>query len=249
MITDNYPIYDKNKKLNFTGWILLIAVVILAIFLFKECHRPNPAIAPVVTPTSVLKEIVRVDSIASKKYSDSVDKVIAYYKNISNKSERESDSLAGIYQVLLNDMNDVLTLSLPDTCEPFRLAVADLNKKLSLSTAQQEAACKSALNAQKNIVTQKDKLIANSKKDYTNLKKVFDTCIANQTALEKYIKKIKPRREIGVGLIGQSTWITPYKFEGGPMIYYRGKNGTQISAGVLTSQRVQLTISKPLFKL
>ena len=53
--------------------ILIAALVVVVLFLlFKTCNPPKPALVDKVPTVKEQKESVKVDSIASKKYNDSV---------------------------------------------------------------------------------------------------------------------------------------------------------------------------------
>lgn len=73
-----------NRAQNF---IIAAMALVIIFLLLKSCHNtPQLADKPVV-PVKELKEIVRVDSIASRAYVDSVQKLIDFYESKANTAE------------------------------------------------------------------------------------------------------------------------------------------------------------------
>ncbi len=186
---DTYPIVINNnpKSWPFINWIMLAIIVVMAFFLFKSCHKtPLPA-TPTVTPASVIKERIVVDSVASKKFTDAVNKKVDSLEGEVKKWKYETENLQDVNLGLQQDMNEYITnTNIPDTCREFQRQIGLLNKKLSASTAAQSAACNKTVNAQRAVIKQKDILIAKGKEDYTKLRRNADTCLRNQTTLSHF---------------------------------------------------------------
>lgn len=226
--------------------ILIIALILVIIFLLT-CNRKAPVV-PVVTPVSVQKEIVRVDSIASRKYSDSVSTIISRLEAEAKIDDKNIQELMDANTDLQLNIDDYITQTLPDTCQQYQQGIIALNKKLNQSIAEQQKAYSLSLTNRSKQIAQKDLLISQGKKDFNKLKASLDTCWKQQTTLTKALKQLSPKRSIGLGITTEAGWIKPIKFDMGAFIYYRGKNGTQFGIGAMTSQRIQLTYSKTLFK-
>jgi hypothetical protein len=227
--------------------ILIIALILVIIFLVT-CHRKAPVV-PVITPVSVQKEVVRVDSIASRKYSDSVTTIIARLEEEAKIDDKNIQELMDANTDLQLNIDAYITQPLPDTCQQYQHGIIALNKKLNQSIADQQKAYSETLTNRSRQIAQRDILIQQGKKDFSKLKLSLDTCWQQQTTLTKALKQLSPKRSIGLGVTSEAGWIKPIKFDMGAFIYYRGKNGNQFSVGAMTSQRIQLSYSKTLFKL
>jgi len=225
-----------------------IAIFLAALYLVTCNKKAQEVLSNIPTSVPEQKERVRVDSIASQKFKDSVQYLISYWEDAAKEKEQENEALAQVNLGLQINMDSILTQEVPDTCKPYQIAVTNLQKKLAASTAQAQAACKQSVKAKDNIIAQKDALINKGKQDYTKLRSNLDTCFAAQTTLEKALKKYAPKRSIGVGIMSEAAWVQPIKFDMGLQLYYRGKNGNQLSLGVMTSQRGFVSYSKDLFK-
>jgi len=226
--------------------ILIIALVLVIIFLLT-CNREAPVV-PVVTPVSVQKEVVRVDSIASRKYSDSVSTIISRLEAEAKIDDKNIQELMDANTDLQVNIDSYITQVLPDTCQEYQRGVIELNKKLNQSIADQQKAYSLSLTNRSKQIAQKDVLLGQERKNVGKLRASLDTCFAQQTTLTKALKQLSPKRSIGLGITTEAAWVKPNKFDMGAFIYYRGKNGTQFSLGAMTSQRIQLTYSKTLFK-
>lgn len=258
MITDTYPLQKNNSKnplkwkLFGRGIIVFIVAIIALWFILKTCN-PTPSIPiPQVTSVPEIKERVRVDSIASQKYQDSVNKIVRlneeaadYWENKFRQSQKSTELATNAINTILNEP------TIPDTCKSItdRLRV-EFDKAVVLSK-QKDIACNKTIAAKNGVIREKDVLIKQHKKDYTLLRQNLDTCLSNQTALEKYIKKVKPRSEIFAGISALGSPEKPLTMYG-INLGLRNKKGTQFEIGAyqFNSQVLyQVGIKKTLFRL
>lgn len=226
--------------------ILIIALVLVIIFLVT-CKRKAPEV-PIVKTVSEQKIVVKVDSIASRKYSDSVSSIIARLEAEAKIDDKNIQELMDANTDLQVNIDEYITQVLPDTCQKYQEGVIALNKKLNQSISDQQKAYSASLTNRSKQIAQKDVLIQQGKKDLNKVRASLDTCFSQQTTLTKALKQLSPKRSIGFGITTEAAWVKPNKFDAGAFIYYRGKNGTQFSVGAMTSQRIQLTYSKTFFK-
>ena len=226
--------------------IVLLGIVILYLL---TCNKPKPAL-PIVKTVTEQKEVVRVDSIASKHFVDSVNELVDGYKNDADKAVAESNQLASINLSLQKDMDALVSAPIPDTCKPFRDAVARLNAKLTKVQQDEANACKSALNSKDKIIGQKDVLIANGKQDYAKLRQSLDTCFKQQATLTNALKQYKPKASIYIGasMIGNPTdYLKGY----GLNLGLTNKRGTMYEVGAIQmGSTINYTVSfkKILFR-
>lgn len=224
---------------------LIIAGLIIYLLYISFCNRNvTPIEKPSVIPVPTQREVVRKDSIASQLFKDSVNKIVNYWQSQAKHWENNWNREVKENAELQKTVGDILNESVPDTCEQYKQkAIAEFNK-LVLSSKKKDTACSKTITSYKNIVTQKDVLIKKGKDDWRKLKVNFDTALAQQKKLEKYIDKIKPKRELIAG-ISMLTSYSIFKPQVGVTIGYRTKPGVQLNLTVYTNQQVSLTLTKP----
>jgi len=227
--------------------IIILALAIVVLYLLTCNKKPAPAL-PIVKTVDEQKAVIKVDSVASKSFVDSVNAIINRLQSEAKVDDKNIQELMDANSDLQLNMDEYIVKQVPDSCLEYQAKVIALNKQISQVNAAAQKNCAATINARNAIINQKDVLLANAKKDFSKLKASLDTCYSQQTTLTKALKDFKPKRSVGVGIMTEAGWINPYKFDAGAFIYYRGKNGTQFSVGALTSQRIQLTYSKSLFK-
>lgn len=224
---------------------VIIAGLILWVIYSQYCNAPVvPIEKPDVKSTKEQAEVVRIDSIASALFQDSVNKIVNHWKQQANHWESNWNREVLQNAELQNTVSDILNESVPDTCEQYKQkAIAEFNK-LVLSSKKKDTACSKTITSYKNIFTQKDVLIKKGKDDWRKLKVNFDTALAQQKKLEKYIDKIKPKREFIAG-ISANTNYNIFKPQIGLTVGYRNRKGIQLNVSVYTNQQVSLTLTKP----
>lgn len=227
--------------------IIILALAIVVLYLLTCNKKPVPSL-PIVKTVSEQKQAVRVDSVASKSFVDSVNAIISRLQSEAKVDDKNIQELMDANTDLQLNMDAFITQAVPDSCLEYQAKVIALNKQISQVNAAAQKNCAATINTRNLIISQKDALLVNARKDYSKLRASLDTCFKQQATLTKALKDFKPKRSVGVGIMTEAGWTNPYKFDAGAFIYYRGKNGTQFSVGALTSQRIQLTYSKSLFK-
>ena len=223
--------------------IIILGLIIFILYL-AYCNRPvAPGEKPQVIPVTTQREVVRTDSIASQIFKDSVNKIIDKWKWEANHWENNWNREVEDNAALQKTVSDVLNESVPDTCESYKKKALAEFSKLSISSAKKDTACSKALSSLKNIIGQKDVLITQGKKDYSLLKKHFDTALIQQSILTKQL----PKREV-VGGISMLTSYNIFKPQIGLVLGYRNKKGIELNIAVYTNQQVTATLKKPLFR-
>jgi hypothetical protein len=205
-----------------------------------------------VTPVKTIKEqVFKVDTIDrdNSHLIDSFNRVIDKKDSKIAKGNSDYDDLKAEYLNYQNDIEDSLKHRyIPDSC---KLLVADLKSqfnKLKGASDKKDNLSKEIINdlreqtnTQKSFLVSKDTL-------YKRLHNSFDTCIAQQKTLERVNKSLQPRRSISAGIITEIGYASPYRFDAGVSFYLNTKKGSSIGVGILTNQRIQISVSKQLFK-
>lgn len=236
---------QKSVKKYFSYVVVILACWIL---FGRGCkYHPFPYDQPEVKTVKEQVEVLRIDSIASALFRDSVNKIVGYWKNNATHWEGNWNREVKENAELQNTVGEILNSSVPDTCESYKQkAIGEFNKLL-LSSSKKDTACSKALTAYKNVITQKDALIKRGTEDFKKLRVNIDTCFAQQTKLEKYIKQIKPKHEIGLS-VAALTDYTNIKIQLGAGLYYRTKKGMIIEANYYTNRAVSISVKRPLFR-
>jgi len=232
------------KKLNFERIFWMTVVVVLAMLLFKACNKKEdkPNIA---TPEQIAKTVI-VNEGLSLLQEDSIINIADDLRYQLKESQQTAEALQQINVAIQQDMDDYISIQLPDTCKEYQNKMITLNKKLAESAAKKDAACKTTINNLNKISEQKDALIALGKKDYKLLRTSFDTCLNN---LGKSIKQSKQPRIFSVGLTGISDYNNLDRAAVGVVVDYMNRKGTSFGVGVFNTKQVQVTFKKKLFKL
>lgn len=126
---------------------------------------------------------------------------------------------------------DYIATALPDTCKKYQWVISEYNK-ISEASKKKDAVNEKIIASKNVIINQKDLLIANGKKDYKNLRANTDTCLKNQTTLEKYVKALKPKRELYIGAIGMGNQSLK-GFGFGVNLGLRDRKGNMYEIGVV----------------
>lgn len=250
MTKDIYPIIIKPPMFNLSKIIAIIFGVIILILWYKTCHPPKPVISTLIPVTSISdqKAIIKHDSIITQKQLDSLLVIQDKLQTDANSANFQLGNVQAQNLQLQKEMDEVITQPIPDTCRPYALQIQALNAKLKQSAIDSRNACTGAVNAQKGIIKNKDGIIAVNNTQINNLRASVQTALDQQKKLQDNIKKLKPRSSIGVGVMTESAWVVPYKFDAGAFLYFRNKMGSQVSIGIYQSQRIQLSYSKNLLR-
>ncbi len=238
-------------KIHLTIKNLLIAVLAIVILYLLTCNKKVAVVTPIVKPISEQREAVRIDSIASQKFKDSVVNIINFWKHDAKKWQGNWNKEAEENAELQKGIGDLLLAQVPDTCKEYQAKVlAEYNRLVALNK-KKDNSCNNLVRAKENIISQQNKLIQNGKEDYRKLRVNLDTCFAQQKKLEDYNKKILPRSSIYIGatVIGQPAKI----YEGiGINLGFENKRGAKYEIGVLQMGAIYhytVGYKKTLFKL
>lgn len=226
---------------------LIVLILGAVIFYLSKC-RPVPA-PKTITTTKVLKDTIRMIEEDRKHLTDS-------FTSLLKKHYREDDFNNGQFINLVNqntelaEINENLQkeLTYPDTChEVVNKLTSAHGNYVSQTNKTIEQAKKSLIGLASTIKEQKNYLDAKDKL-YARLKSVNDTCIANNAALEKYAKSVKPKRSINLNIQTISPYAGKISPEFGAGIGYQNRKGLEISATYWTNQQISISISKPLIR-
>ena len=235
------------KYLTFKN-LLMIGMVIVLLYLLT-CKKPLP-VPIVVTSVDSIKERIIHDTIVSRQYQDSVIAII-------ESKDKEIASLYYTRNVLQHQVNsleqgftDYIATPLPDTCKKYQAWVISEYNKISEASKKKDAVNEKIIASKNVIINQKDLLIANGKKDYKNLRANTDTCLKNQTTLEKYVKALKPKREVYIGAIGMGNQsLSGFGF--GINLGLRTRKGMMYEVGVVqiaNTTQYTVGVKKSIFR-
>jgi len=239
---------------TFKTWII-IALAIVIIYLVTCNKKTQEVLSNIPTPAEQLKPVI-INEGLSKIQEDSIINLLRIAQGNYKESQQVNEALQQINVAIQQDMDDYISIQLPDTCKEYQNKMIALNKKLAESAAKKDAACKASLENLNKISQQKDALLANCKKDYKIVRAAFDTALDNQKKLQKIVK---PSRIFSVGITGlfnynnsDSTNYKPKLFGNsavGVTLDYMNRKGTSFGVGVFNTKQVQITFKKPLFRL
>ena len=226
----------------------MIGMAIVLLYLLT-CKKPLP-VPIVVTSVDSIKERIIHDTIFSRQYQDSVIAII-------ESKDKEIASLYYTRNVLQHQVNsleqgftDYIATPLPDTCKKYQAWVISEYNKISEASKKKDAVNEKIIAGKNVIITQKNLLIANGKKDYKNLRANTDTCLKNQATLEKYVKELKPKREVYIGAIGMGNQSLK-GFGFGVNLGLKTPKGNYYEVGVIQqgiTTQYMVSFKKTLFK-
>jgi len=235
------------KSLDWHKLLLYVVIVFLALFYFSKCNNTP---APVITTTTKeLKDTFTVIKYDNKRLTDSFNLLLSKrdaedYKNQSDfiKLANQNAELSVINERLQNEI-------FPDTCKGIVKKYQDAYGNYEAQTNRTiEQAKKSLISLSGTIQTQK-KYLEEKDKIYSRLKAVTDTCLSNSASLEKYVKKIKPKRELSLVVSAENDFSNKnFKPAIGGGGAYRNKRGLQITITYYSNQTGSISLIKPLIR-
>lgn len=222
----------KETKTNiFTFKNIFIVALIIALLYLLTCNKKTE-VAPIVKPISEQREVVRIDSMASQKFRDSVQRIIFNWEHEAKKWQSNWETEVNENADLYKKIDEIITEPVPDTCKPYQQKLLNEYNQLVRANQAKDNAASQTINSKNKIINEKDVLIAQSKKDYSKLRINLDTCFAQQKTLEAYAKKIKPRNQVYVGITAIGN--TNKYYEGvGLNLGLKNKRGYMFEVGAL----------------
>lgn len=247
----NEEIYLKYRSINRSNillkWIIGIGLIVGLWLWYQSCH-PTPVEKPTTTTVKTQSETVKIDTLIEKHLRDSFASVLKqhYKKDYDNESQ---------FIKLVNENEELVKINLQlqkpivqDTCKELDLF---WNKKYTTYTTQTQkalTAARNSINGLNQTVSVQKKAMDTKDGLYRKLKGDIDTCLKYAAINEKYIKKVKPKREINAGITGMAAYAGQTNLGGGVTLGYRNKTGMDISAAVYSNKIVTVTIKRSLFK-
>lgn len=205
--------------------IFMIALIVAIIYLLTCHHKKQPTI-PNVIPTTVQRDSVRVDSIASKHFVDSVTQKLKYATKEGEMWYNEWVASEGRYNDLEKGVSEFAQQPVPDTCKELQKNYITQLAKLSKENKSKDTYCFNAIAAKEAIMKQQNAIIIRYADDNKKLKTRFDTALAQQDKLTAAIQKVKNKREVYAGIMAMGS--EQKVFEGtGVNVGYRNKKGNQ----------------------
>lgn len=245
MKVDTYPIYDKNGKPDYFKLALMLVVVILAILLIRSCNKDLPVKPVVITGKEVHDTLVKIDEQA-KRIRDS-------FMVVLNRKYRDDDANYQAYLKLLNEnavllnQNEMLSAPVPDTCAKLQAGWISKFNQIKVASDRKDNAANTTIKGLQSTVQTQKKFLSSKDTTINKYRGIADTCSKALSELEKYAKKIKPKREISIGISGMTNYIN-LKPAIGLGIGYRTRKGLQFDANVYSNQTITVGVKKSLIK-
>ena len=210
---------------------IIIALLVLVILYLAMCRGSKPVpVAPVVKPVAEQQAEV-------SRNEDSINAIIdTLVSELQSKDEQLSDAKDELYagqnktKQLLSE-NAALRAKL--TAGELTDNINDNSNKLNAQIKKNDSLCNQNISLLQKKVFTKDKIISQKDNLYKKLKSNFDTCLKNQSALEKYSKQIKPTNKVALGVVSN---IVP-TFGIGIGADFIHKRGYVFSGSVMTMQK------------
>lgn len=228
---------------------LIITGLIIYLLYISFCNKPvTPVEKPVVkTTTEQVKAVASIDSVR-KVIGDSFILVIKDKEQLSNKyfyKWQETDvKLTMAERAVEQLLNET---PLPDTCLEFQNKIKVQYGNLKVQTDKYKENATKSISALQSLSRTQKSFLEQKDKEYKLIHNSFDTAIAQQKILEKYIKKIEPKREVIAG-IGMLTSYNIFKPQVGVLVGYRNKKGIELTLGYYTNNMASISLSKPLIR-
>jgi len=209
---------------------IIIALLVLVILYMGMCRSKPVPEKPIVKPVTEQQAEVTHDE-------DSINAIIdTLVIELQNKDAQLADANDALYsgqkktKQLLSE-NAALRAKL--TAGELTDNINDNADKLNAQIKKNDSLCNQNISLLQKKVFTKDKIISQKDNLYKKLKSNFDTCLKNQSALEKYAKQVKPTNKVALGLVSN---IIP-TFGIGIGADFIHKRGFVLSGSVMTMQK------------
>jgi len=221
--------------------VIIIALLVLVILYMGMCRSKPVPVSPVVKPVTEQKQEVAHNE-------DSINAIIdTLVVELQNKDEQLAQANDELYlgqkrTKQLQAENAALRAKL--TAGELTDNINDNADKLNAQIKKNDSLCNSSISLLNKKISTKDRIIYQKDNLYKKLKANFDTCLKNQSALEKYAKQVKPLRELTVAAKVITNYALPLKPNVCVEVGYRNKKGTEFSVGYYTNQQVSVGVKK-----
>jgi len=226
----------KKYNFNFERIFFIAVIVILAMMLFKACNKK----AASGTTVTEYKDRLHTDTVVLQASKDSAVQAAIYWEQKAKQGDRLFAELSDNFNALAAENHEIINQVVPDTCKQYQDAVIAANKKIAIISKQKDEACGRSIQAQRNIVAAKDKIIAVNGQIHARTLKTVDT-------LSKALAKAQPKGYAFAGLTGLSNYNNFDNAAIGVQLGWTGKNKTTYSAGVFNTKQVIFTVTKKIF--
>lgn len=209
-------------------WILVLALIIVIIYLV-QCRGNKVVEKPVTVPVEAIKNNVVKDEAAIGQVIDSMNQIVIATTWEAVKNENKLDEARSVIQNL-NETNDGLLAQLK--ASELTTDIQKTNELIKAATKKSDSLCRTSLSNLNKTISTKNSIISQKDKLYQSLKKNLDTCLNNQTLLERYSKSVQPRNQVYAGImyLGNVNKI----FNGyGVRLGLKTKNGQMIDVGAI----------------
>jgi len=220
----------KNKSFTRKDVFYILAIIIV-VCLFT-CKRKKQVAADPVIPVAVQKEAVRVDSIASKKYNDSVTALIEEVAKEADVWLKEWKASETRYNDLEKGIAEFTQQPVPDSCKELQKEYSAQLLKMAKANSQKDISCENTIRLKSTTIEQQAVLIRSKNSEIGKLRASVDTAFAQQTKQAKIIKRQAPKTSIYVGaeVLGhENKFVNGY----GVNLGLRNKKGTMWEVGAL----------------
>lgn len=221
----------KNKK-SFNKREIFLALVIIVLVCLLTCNKKKQPVTEPIKTVAEQKAEIKVDSIASKHYNDSV---AMKEKQASKEGEmwfNEWKASEQRYADLEKGISEFTQQPVPDTCKELQQQYTTQLLKLSKENKQKDIACEKTIASKNGVISQQAVLIKSKNSEVGKLRAFLDTAFAQQTKLSKSLKQLNPKNSIYIGataLGNENKFINGY----GVNLGLRNKKGTMWEVGAL----------------
>ena len=211
-----------------------------------------PICFPVTIPVSPVVKPVNEQQAEVKNNEDSINAIIdTLVIELQNKDEQlaqANDETYSGHKRIKQLLSENAALRAKLTAGELTDNINDNADKLTAQIKKNDSLCNKSISLLTKKVSTKDKIIFQKDNLYKKLKANFDTCLKNQSALEKYAKQVKPLRELTVAAKVITNYALPLKPNVCVEVGYRNKKGTEFSVGYYTNQQVSVGVKKTFLK-
>jgi len=209
---------------------IIIALLVLVILYLGMCRsKPVPELPPVKPVTEQQAEVIHdEDSINAI-----IDTLVIELQNKDEQLAQANDETYSGHKRIKQLLSENAALRAKLTAGELTDNINDNADKLTAQIKKNDSLCNSSISILNKKITTKDKIIFQKDNLYKKLKANFDTCLKNQSLLDKYAKEIKPTNKVALGLVSN---IIP-TFGIGIGADFIHKNGFVFSGSVMTMQK------------